>query len=351
MQPAHWGDLPDWGADNLLEAWPAFLQSCRALVNRQKGAYWQPACNEAKSLVAPTNARLKSFFENHFKPYLLTNPNATTTGTVTGYYEPLLLGSRTRTVNFAQPVLSAPADLPSVMRTRSAPKSKVQPQRRNSQSTKMVPYHPRAEIIKRAQSYADRVLLWVQDAVELFFLQIQGSGRVKLPDGKLVRIGYAGQNGYPFKPIGGILAKRGELKLEHTSMQHIQNWGRANPGKLDDILNANQSYVFFRELPNRGNDDEGPPGALGVPLTPERSIAIDPRNIPLGAPVFLATTYPSSSKPLRRLMLAQDTGGAIRGVVRADFFWGFGNEAGQKAEKMRQKAQMWVLLPPGYVAR
>ena len=127
----------------------------------------------------------------------------------------------------------------------------------------------------------------------------------------------------------------------------IQAWARANPSKLDEVLNANPSYVFFREVPSNGNENAGPQGALGVPLTPGRSIAVDPRHVPLGAPVFLSTTQPNSSAPLRRLTLAQDTGGAIRGVVRADFFWGFGPDAGSQAGRMKQQGQMWVLLPPG----
>jgi membrane-bound lytic murein transglycosylase A len=347
MQLVQWSDLPGWGEDDLVAAWPAFLQSCRALASRPQWLLWRGACEEAKGLVATDSARLQQFFESRFEPYLLTNPEATTTGLVTGYYEPLLRGSRTRTASFQQPVLGVPSDLLTIDLSSVVPELKNMRLRGRLQGNKVVPYYARADIVGREQSYADRVLLWVDDAVELFFLQIQGSGRVRLPDGKLVRIGYADQNGHPYLPIGRVLAERGELKLEQTSMQNIQAWARANPAKLDEILNANPSYVFFRELPNKGKESEGPPGALGVPLTPERSIAVDSRHVPLGAPVFLATTRPSSAEPLRRLVLAQDTGGAIRGVVRADFFWGFGAEAGQQAGKMRQQGQMWVLLPPG----
>ena len=186
-----------------------------------------------------------------------------------------------------------------------------------------------------------------EDAVELFFLQIQGSGRVRLPDGSMMRLGYADQNGHPYKAIGRVLADRGEIPIEQASMQGIQAWARANPERLGEILDANPSYVFFREMPVKGNGEEGPQGALGVPLTPGRSIAVDPRHVPLGAPVFLSTTYPNTSTPLSRLMLAQDTGGAIRGVVRADFFWGFGADAGAQAGRMKQSGQMWVLLPIG----
>ena len=192
----------------------------------------------------------------------------------------------------------------------------------------------------------------MDDPVDLFFLQIQGSGRVRLDTGELVRVGYADQNGQPYKSIGRVLVERGELKLEQASMQGIKAWGAANPARLEALLNQNPSYVFFRELAGAENGQasaaSGPVGALGVALTPERSIAVDPRHIPLGAPVFLATTWPNSALPLARLVLAQDTGGAIRGAVRADYFWGFGEAAGAQAGRMRQNARMWVLLPRNY---
>ena len=213
----------------------------------------------------------------------------------------------------------------------------------------MVPYYSRAEITSQMQKYADHALLWVDDAVDLFFLQVQGSGRVRLTDGRMVRLSYANQNGHPYRSIGRELVERGELTVEQASMQGIRTWVRANPVRAGALFNSNPSYVFFRE--SAVNGDEGPNGALGVPLTAGRSIAVDPRHVPLGAPVFLATTQPDSAAPLHRLMLAQDTGGAIRGVVRADYFWGFGAEAGDRAGKMRQQGQMWVILPPGAVPR
>ena len=345
MQAARFADLPGWADDDLTAAWPAFLQSCRALVSKPKWLLWRAACIEAKGISASDSAAQRRFFEARFEPYLLTNPDGTTSGLVTGYYEPLLRGSRRRSATFSQAVLGVPSDLLTIELADVFPDLKGMRLRGRLQGNKVIPYYSRADINAREASYADRVLLWVDDAVELFFLQIQGSGRVKLPDGSMVRIGYADQNGHPYQAIGRVLAERGELKIEQTSMQNIQAWARANPEKLADVLNANPSYVFFREVQSKG--DEGPQGALGVPLSAERSIAVDPRQVPLGAPVFLATTQPASAVPLRRLMLAQDTGGAIRGVVRADFFWGFGADAGGQAGKMKQQGQMWVLLPPG----
>ena len=210
------------------------------------------------------------------------------------------------------------------------------------EGNKVVPYWSRAEIVARGDKLPGKTLLYVDDAVELFFLQVQGSGRVRLADGSLVRVNYADQNGHPYQSIGRVLVERGELKLEEASMQGIQAWARNNPARLDALLNTNPSYVFFREMPS---SEGGPVGALGVPLTAERSIAVDPRSVPLGAPVFLATTRPNTSQPLNRLVMAQDTGGAIKGAVRADFFWGFGKEAGEQAGRMKQAGRMWVLLP------
>ncbi|NOU00442.1 MAG: transglycosylase, partial [Gallionella sp.] len=189
-----------------------------------------------------------------------------------------------------------------------------------------------------------RELFWVDNAVDLFFLQIQGSGRIELPDGSLMKVGYADQNGHPYTSIGKKLVEAGAMKLEEVSMQGIKKWAARHPEKLDAMLEKNASYVFFREFPN---DLSAPLGALGVPLTEEYSIAVDTRTIPLGSPVFLATTYPDTAQPLNRLMMAQDVGGAIRGPVRADFFWGFGEQAGMQAGKMKQKGQMWVLFPKG----
>jgi membrane-bound lytic murein transglycosylase A len=166
---------------------------------------------------------------------------------------------------------------------------------------------------------------------------------VRFENGERIRIGFADQNGHPYRSLGRYLIDRGELALEQTSMQGIKAWAAANPAKLQQALNANPSYVFFRELP----PSEGPPGALGVPLTPEYSLAVDRRYVPLAAPVYLATTYPSSEARLERLMAAQDTGGAIRGIVRADFYWGTGAEAGALAGTMRQQGKLWLMWPRG----
>ena len=347
LQSARWSDLPGWERDDLTAAWPAFLQSCRGLASKPQWASWRAVCDEARTLQNPGTLAIRRFFESRLTPYLATNPDGSTQGLVTGYYEPLLRGSRTPTAKFAQPVLGVPPDLLTIDLGDALPELKNMRLRGRLVGNRVVPYYSRAEITERKLSnvYPDKVLLWVDDPVELFFLQIQGSGRVKLPDGSTVRLGYADQNGHPYKAIGRVLAERGDLPIEQASMQGIQAWARANPSRLAELLNTNPSYVFFRETPRPANATDGPQGALGVPLTPGRSIAVDPRNVPLGAPVYLATTQPLSTKPLNRLVMAQDTGGAIRGAVRADFFWGFGADAGAQAGRMKQQGQMWVLLP------
>jgi membrane-bound lytic murein transglycosylase A len=211
---------------------------------------------------------------------------------------------------------------------------------------KLVPYYSRAEWEPQESKRSPEALLWVDDPIDLFFMQIQGSGQVQLADGSRVRLNYADQNGHPYRSIGRWLIDKGELKAEQASMQGIKAWAKANPARLTELLNTNPSLVFFRELPVTGS---GPQGAMGLALTPERSVAVDPRHVPLGAPIWLATTKPNSTLALNRLMVGQDTGGAIRGVVRADFYWGSGVGAGNQAGKMRQQGRMWVLLPRGYV--
>jgi membrane-bound lytic murein transglycosylase A len=288
----------------------------------------------------------------------VANTDGSVQGLVTGYYEPLLRGSRRKEGPYRYPLYAAPDDLLTIDLAEINPELKHLRLRGRLQGRRVVPYYARADIEHGLPALAGKELLWVDDPVDLFFLQIQGSGRVRLPTGELVRVGYADQNGQPYKSIGRHLVEQGELKLEQASMQGIKTWGAANPAKLEALLDQNPSYVFFRELPQVGGGQgsttadpmtmNGPIGALGVALTPERSIAVDLRYIPLGAPVFLATTWPASAQPLARLVLAQDSGGAIRGAVRADYFWGFGDAAGAQAGRMRQSARMWVLLPRDY---
>lgn len=313
------------------------------MASKSHGPAWKRVCDLARAADGKPDFNPRAFFEQNLQPYAVLTGEGEFNGMITGYYEPLLRGSRTKVKGFEQPIRAVPDDLLTIDLSALFPELKDKRVRGRVEGNKVVPYWSRAEIGARGDRLPGKTLLYVDDAVELFFLQVQGSGRVKLTDGSTVRVNYADQNGHPYQSIGRVLVDRGELKLEEASMQGIQAWARANPARLDELLNANPSYVFFRENPN---SKDGPAGALGVPLTPERSIAIDPRSVPLGAPVFLATTRPNSVQAMNRLVMAQDTGGAIKGAVRADFFWGFGKAAGEQAGRMKQTGRLWVLLPP-----
>jgi membrane-bound lytic murein transglycosylase A len=344
LRKTDWTSLSGFDQDNLTAAWGALLQSCAAL---KKQEAWRPACEAAVKLASPTNESINALLYEHFTPYQVINPDGSDTGLITGYYQPLLNGSRTRTERYRYPLYTKPDDLITVELGSIYPDLANRRLRGKMNGNKLAPYYARGEIDVAQSPLAGRELIWVDDVVDLFFLQIQGSGIVKLENGESIPVGYAEQNGQPYQSIGKVLIDRGELTADKASMQGIKEWGRRNPDKLRDLLNSNPSYVFFRELPNGLS---GPLGALGVPIAAERSIAIDPRYIPLGAPVFLSTTYPNSAKSMQRLMLAQDTGGAIKGAVRADFYWGTGFEAGRQAGAMKQRdSRMWVLLPKGFV--
>lgn len=293
----------------------------------------------------PDGATLRRVLEEQLTPWQAVNPDGSREGLITGYYEPLIKGSRSRTAQFAWPIRGVPQDMLTIDLGDVYPDLKKYRLRGRLVGNKVVPYWSRAELEKLGDRLQAPTLLWAADPLELFFLQVQGSGRVQLVDGSVVRLGYADQNGQPYQSIGRWLVEQGDLTMDNASMEGIKAWARANPARLQELLNANPSYVFFKELPA---GDGGPRGAQGVPLQDGRSIAVDPRAIPLGAPVFLATTEPGSARALQRLMVAQDTGGAIKGVVRADVFWGYGPQAGAMAGKMRQQGRMWVLLPKGF---
>jgi membrane-bound lytic murein transglycosylase A len=348
---AQWSDLPGWALDDPTPAFTAWVTSCSSL---EKKALWQNLCREARSLTDKSPEALRQWFETATRPWALVNPNGTTTGLITGYYEPVLKGNRTRTAQSAVPVFGPPDDMITVDLAELYPELKhmrlrgrlVDKDNGKTGAKKLVPYYSRSEWEQQETRRLSDAMLFVDDPIDFFFMQIQGSGQIHFADGSRVRLNYADQNGHPYKSIGRWLIDKGELKSHEASMQGIKGWAKANPKRLAELLNANPSLVFFRELPLTS---EGPPGAMGLPLTAERSIAIDPRHVPLGAPLWLATTRPNTEQALNRLMLAQDTGGAIRGVVRGDFYWGSGAEPGALAGKMRQTGQMWLLFPRDHV--
>nr|WP_051109951.1 murein transglycosylase A [Massilia niastensis] len=339
MTPTTFGALPGWEQDDLREAWPAFMQSCRGLASK---ADWKLPCAAARTVDAGDAAAVRQFFEGYFVPNLMRSADGADTGLITGYYEAMLYGSRKRNGAYQTPLYRVPDDLITIDLGSVYPDLKSRRLRGRLSGKSVIPYNSRADIARAPLS--GKELLWVNDPVEAFFLEVQGSGRVQLDSGETVRVSYADQNGHPYKAIGRWLVEQGELSAEEATAQGIRAWIATHPGRQQELFNVNPSYIFFREerLPD---PSVGPKGALGVPLTPGRSVAIDPAFVPLGAPLFLATTEAGSEVPMQRLMMAQDTGGAIRGAVRADFFYGFGAPAVDNAGKMKQRGTIWVLLP------
>jgi membrane-bound lytic murein transglycosylase A len=317
-----WQQVPGWNDDSLIGATSALRQNCSRLANQPK---WQRACAAAQGLDDLDMSAARSFFESYFTPFQLANNDGTLDGLVTGYYEPLLHGSRTRHGPYQYALYRFPY--------------------RYKQGTTL----PTRAQLERSGALNGNELVWVDDPIEVFFLQVQGSGRVVMEDGSVMRVGFGGTNNQPYRSIGKELLDRGELTPAQATMQGIKAWAKANPARVDALLDVNPRFVFFREMPS--NDPmvaslgDGPVGALGVPLTPERSIAVDPSAIPLGTPVFLQTTRPLSNQPMNRLVFAQDTGTAIKGGVRADYFWGLGDDAGDLAGRMKQGGRMWLLVP------
>jgi membrane-bound lytic murein transglycosylase A len=266
--------------------------------------------------------------------------------TVTGYYEPLVRGSKVRGGPHQWPLYTVPADLLTIDLGKVYPELAGKRIRGKLEGNRVVPYESRAAL--EAGNRKPSVVVWVNDPVDNFFLQVQGSGRVLLVDGpgagQTLRVAYADHNGHPYVSIGKWLADQGELPLAQTSMQNIRQWAKNHPGRVQEMLNANPALVFFKE--ELITDPEiGPKGAQGIALTAQRSVAVDTSFVPLGTPVFLATTMPASAQALNRLVFAQDTGTAIKGAARTDFYWGFGDDAGALAGRMKQSGQMWLLWP------
>jgi membrane-bound lytic murein transglycosylase A len=339
-------DLPGWADERHAETLAVFLNGCKWIKPDKPLA---AACAAARSVPAGDDAAARAFWEGRFEPVELSNGNGSLDGLVTGYYEPVIRACRVRKPDCAAPIHGVPNDLLTIDLGSVDPDLKGKRLRGRLDGRKVVPYASRAEIDAlngnanaSRKSLSAPVLAWAADPVDLFFMQVQGSGRLQMDDGTVMRLGYADQNGHPYKPIGRSLVERGALTRDAVSMQSIREWLAANPTEREAVLATNPSYVFFRELPP---SDDGPIGSLGVPLTAARSIAVDVGAVPLGSPVWLTTTDPDDGSPIRRLMAAQDTGGAIRGTVRADLFWGRGERAAAKAGRMQQPGRMWVLRP------
>jgi len=393
LREVSFGELPGWERDEQSEAVPALLRTCARFAFRGPEAEvrpvevggtvadWQPVCSEVGGLRDATTAEVRAFLERRFRVFQVLD-NDREEGLFTGYYEPLLHGSRQRTERFSVPLHRLPSDLISVELSDFREDLAGRRIAGRLDGGRLRPYDDRGAIVAGALDARRLEILWVDDPIAAFFLQIQGSGQVELPDGSRIRLGYAGQNGHEYFAIGRALIERGEIPREAVSLQSIRAWLEAHPEEADTMMSLNRSYVFFREL-----EGDGPIGSLGVALTPGRSLAVDRRFLPLGAPVWLDASAPAvavapggegpavgdvganvrggSSRsegdasaalgptdvPLRRLMVAQDTGGAIRGPVRGDVFWGAGDAAEEIAGRMRHQGRLFLLLPNELASR
>ena len=325
--PVRWSDLPGWDADRSAELWPALLRGCE-----RPAAGWTALCTQARSagIELLSDEATRAWLAQRLQPFRVESAEGASEGLITGYFEPLVEASRLPRAGFLVPLHSPPADLA----TRR-------------------PYWTRAQLDSlpaAQQALRGREIAYVADPLDVLILQIQGSGRLMLtePDGsrRQVRVAFAGHNDLPYKSVGRWLIEQGQIRPEQASWPGIKAWARQNPRRVNEMLWSNPRVVFFREeaLPH---PQLGPRGAQSVPLTPGRSIAVDPASIPYGTPVWLDTTEPLSSTPLRRLVMAQDTGSAITGAVRADYFWGWGEAAEAQAGRMKQPLRMWVLIPLG----
>lgn len=333
-------DLPGWENDQHAEAIVALHKNCIRLKNK---ADWQDICSAVEQLQQPDNIVARVFFERHFIPHTLRGEKGKKEGMITGYYEPLLQGSMEADERYRYPLYRVPDDMLIIELADIFPTLKGKRVRGRVVGNKVLPYYERAEIDGKQTPLSGQELLWVDDRDQLFFLQIQGSGRIQLPDGRIIGAGYANQNGRAYHSIGKKLIEMNEIKREDVSLSSIKQWLKDNPDRAEALLNKNPSYVFFTL---RDKVEEGPTGSLNVPLTAERSLAIDPKFVKLGAPIWLNTSYPGTEKrPLQKLVIAQDTGGAIKGQLRADLFWGTGDRAEQMAGNMKQKGEMYILIP------
>ena len=381
LRPASFTEMPGWDADHHAQILPALLASCTAMrpmrpetplggqgetaLRAGTALAWIGLCLDLRALnrslpppprLSPgatpgpafqrrmtawrniRNETVRAFIETRFEVF------AAGSGVMTGYYEPILRGAPAPDETFNTPLHARPPELVEQPVTSN-------PLRRRfgvMVDGRFEPFFDRAAIDAGVLAGRGLELAWVDDPADAFFLHIQGSGRVVLPDGRMMRVGYAGQNGRPYVPIGRVLIERGELTRDQMSMQAIRTWlTGAGRDRSVELLQANPSYVFFRVVDSL-TPEQGPIGALGVPLTPERSVAVDRNFIPLGTPLFVSVRDPTARRgtpPAGRLVVAQDTGGAIRGPARTDYFWGWGPEAGERAGRMREEAEVFILLP------
>lgn len=324
--------LPGWSDDDDANTLHEALS--RQCASPRVPSPWPALCTQL-----PPPSALARWIAERFDAWALSAVDGRRQGLLTGYYEPIVRGTRERVDARQVPLYARPSDL-----VASADGTRMQ-----SRDGRIVgPYPARAQIESEGLPKAD-VLLWIDDPVEAFFLHVQGSGRVRLPDGEVVRVGFADHNGHAYRAIGRELIERGALAPEAVDAEAIKTWLRANPAHAREVMHGNRRFVFFRRLPAHDASTRlaGPPGALGVPLTPLRSVATDPAHVPPASLLFVDSTHPADGTPLRRTVVSQDRGAAIVGAVRADLFWGSGDEAGRLAGRTKQPARIWLLWPKG----
>ncbi|MDD3182599.1 MAG: murein transglycosylase A [Alphaproteobacteria bacterium] len=347
IEPMTFRDLPSWEEDHQAEAVPAFLKSCAVFEKRDpdtalmlseagKVADWLDACDAAKQETFLTDDQARTFFERYFTPYRVTNGQD---GLFTGYYEAQLRGSWKKTASFQTPLWARPKDMLTVDLGAFRDSWAGQKITGKIEGSSFVPYDERAKIARGALEKRATPLVWVDDPIGAFFLEIQGSGQIQMDDGSVVRVGYDAQNGHGYTPIGRVLADRGEIGTP-VSMQKIRAWLAAHPQRAQEIMDTNPSVVFFRKV-----DRDGAVGAQGAVLTAGRSMAVDRAFLPLGVPLWLVTAED------KRLVVAQDTGGAIKGPVRGDLFLGAGSQAEDQAGRMQERGTYYLLLPKGVQVR
>lgn len=326
-----WDQIKGFQKDNLDLALEVFQKDCIA---SKKNPYLKNVCEQSFNYTSG-----KEFFTSNFTPYTLQNLDTTDTGLITGYYEPILKGSFTPSDIYKYPIYKTPKDLINIYLSSIHPELKHKTLRGKIVNNKIIPYETRQEIENKNNL---EPLLYLDNKIDKFFLEIQGSGKVLLDTGKLINVAYANQNGRKYYAIGRKLIEIGAIKREDISLQTIKQWCLKNPKKIDELFYLNESVVFFKESSKTAT------GSLGVELISLRNIAVDKKYIPLGFPVFLNTTDPISDKPIEHLVIAADTGGAIKGEIRADLFWGNGFEAELKAGKMAQKGILTIFVPNDY---
>ena len=355
LEPVSFAALPGWEEDQVGQSLEALARSCATFLKMPKdkaigplglggrAGDWVEICKSLEKVYQKNHDQARKFYEENFQPFLVSDleKEKPATGLFTGYYEAGLRGSKVKSAKYSTPIYKRPEELVLVNLGEFKDIWNGKRLAGRLENGKLVPYASRKEIEKGYLSGRGLELVWVDDAADAFFLHIQGSGRVSFEDGSSLRIGYDGHNGHDYTSIGRVLIDRGEVEREKMSLQAIREWMVQHPDQANALMDENASYIFFKELKGAG-----PIGAQGVALTPGRSLAVDRRFMSLGVPIFLyAFTDPVDHKPIARMMVAQDTGGAIKGVIRGDIFWGFGEEARERAGKMKEEGSYFAFLP------